>query len=91
MNKRYLEAFAAEARDWRRIGQKHEAEAASTADVKARTRLMADANNAYTLALGVEYAVIKVAKRFSPSFDEAKFRANCNAENEAGLDHSLSG
>ena len=69
MNKRHFEAFAEEAREWRRVGKQQEQDGNKEA-----------AANAFSMALGVEYAVIKIGKRFNPAFDEARFRAACNPE-----------
>ena len=71
MNKRHFEAFAEEAREWRRVAKQQEQDGKK-----------AEAANAYSMALGIEYATIKVAKRFSALFDEARFRAACNPDNK---------
>lgn len=70
MNKRHFEAFAAEAREWRRVGKQNE-----------KAGLAKQAENAFSMALGIEYATIKVGKQFNPQFDEARFRAACNPDN----------
>lgn len=69
MNRRHFEAFAEEAREWRRVGKQNEAKGNKEA-----------AANAYSMALGIEYAVIKVGKRFNANFDEVRFRAACNPD-----------
>ena len=71
MTKQHFQAFAEEAREWRRIGKENEAKGLKDA-----------AANAFSMALGVEYATIKVAKKFNARFDEARFRAACNPDNK---------
>jgi len=69
MTKKHFEAFAEEAREWRRVAKQNEAKGDKEA-----------AANAYSMALGVEYATIKVAQKFNANFDEVRFRRACNPE-----------
>lgn len=71
MSKKHFEAFAAEAREWRRTAKLH-----ATAGDKAKE------DYAYAMAIGIEYATINVAKKFNARFDEARFRAACNPDNK---------
>jgi hypothetical protein len=69
MNKQHFEAFAEEVREWRRIGREDELKG-----------LKKDAANAFSMAMGIECATIKIGKRFNANFDEARFLAACNPE-----------
>lgn len=65
MTKVHFEAFAEQARICRQNARVHE----------RGDKALEDA--CYQQALGIEQAVINVAKRFNPRFDEVRFRQAC--------------
>jgi predicted TPR repeat methyltransferase len=69
MTSQEIEAFAEEAREWRRVGKQNE-----------KAGLVKYAENAFAMALGIEAAAVKVGKRFNRSFDEAGFQNSCNPD-----------
>ena len=70
MTKQHFIAFAEKARQLRLDAKTHE---------KAGNKELADC--ATYQALGIEQAVIEVAQKFNPRFDDARFRAACNPDN----------
>ncbi len=64
-----FQAFAHEAKMWRRVAAKHEKEG----DQQKATYM-------YTQALCIENTVVKVAKQFNFRFDVSKWRQSCNPD-----------
>lgn len=66
MTKKHFEAFAEEAREWRRVAKQNEAQGDK-----------AGATNAFAMAFGIESATVKIAQKFNDRFDETRFRQAC--------------